>query len=63
MNTIPSNKHFLNHVINFCKLDGKVQNYQVRYKFIKNTEKLKYLLVKVKFDGYSVKMKMYNENI
>lgn len=61
MDKMPSNKYWLNHVIKTLKTDEKVQNYQVRYKFFKNSEKVKFLVVKVKFNNYTVKMRIYNE--
>lgn len=63
MDKIPSNKYWLDFIIKKLGINGKVKNYQVRYKFIKNTEKLKYLVVKISFIGFSVKMKMYNDKI
>lgn len=60
MEKFPNNKYWLNQIIKKLGIDGEVKNYQVRYKFIKNTEKLKYLVVKIKFIGFSVKMKIYS---
>lgn len=63
MNKIPNNKYWLEFIIKKLQINGKVKNYQVRYKFIKNTEKLKYLVVKVKFIGFNIKFKIYNDKI
>ncbi|MGL5658109.1 MAG: hypothetical protein ACRDDK_03415 [Cetobacterium sp.] len=60
MEKFPNNKYWLDQLIRRLGVDGEVKNYQVRYKFIKNSEQLKYLVVKVKFVGFSVKMKIYN---
>ena len=60
MEKFPNNKYWLDQIIKRLRVDGEVKNYQVRYKFIKNSEQLKYLVVKVKFVGFSVKMKIYN---
>lgn len=63
MNKIFNNNYWLNHVIKEIGISEEVQNYQVRYKFYKNTEILKYLVVKVKFLEGCVKMKIYNKNL
>lgn len=60
MGKFPNNKYWLDQIIRRLGINGEVKNYQVRYKLIKNTEKLKYLVVKVKFIGFSVKMKVYS---
>ncbi|UPO98388.1 hypothetical protein MKD34_12195 (plasmid) [Cetobacterium somerae] len=60
MEKFPNNKYWLNQIIKRLGINREVKNYQIRYKFIKNTKKLKYLVVKVKFIGFSVKMKIYN---
>lgn len=60
MDKFPNNKYWLDQIIKRLGVNGDVKNYQVRYKFIKNSEKLKYLVVKVKFVGFSVKMRIYN---
>ncbi len=60
MEKFPNNKYWLNQIIKKLGINREVKNYQIRYKFIKNTKKLKYLVVKVKFIGFSVKMKIYN---
>lgn len=60
MEKFPNNKYWLDQLIRRLGVDEEVKNYQVRYKFIKNTEKLKYLVVKVKFICFSVKMKVYS---
>ncbi|MHA4988034.1 hypothetical protein [Cetobacterium somerae] len=60
MEKFPNNKYWLDQLIRRLGVHGEVKNYQVRYKFIKNSEKLKYLVVKVKFIGFSVKMKVYS---
>ncbi|MGL5349114.1 MAG: hypothetical protein ACRDA0_00840 [Cetobacterium sp.] len=60
MEKFPNNKYWLDQLIKRLGVGGEVKNYQVRYKFIKNTKKLKYLVVKVKFIGFSVKMKVYS---
>lgn len=60
MEKFPNNKYWLNQIIKRLGINREVKNYQIRYKFIKNTKKLKYLVVKVKFIGFNVKMKIYN---
>ncbi|MBC2855447.1 hypothetical protein H3N56_02925 [Cetobacterium sp. 2A] len=57
---IIKNKEYLNRILEIVPLEGEVKNYQVRYKFIKNSEKLNYLVVRVKFIGFIVKMKVQN---
>lgn len=63
MSKMPNNKYWLNHTIKTIGVSEEFQNYQVRYKYFKNTEILKYLIVKVKFINFSVRIRIYNRNI
>lgn len=58
MDKIPNNKYWLDYVIKKIGLSGKVKNYQVRYKFKKGSYKLKYLIVRINFSDFTVKMKI-----
>lgn len=58
MDKIPNNKYWLDYVIKTLSLTEKVKNYQVRYKLKKQSDKLKYLIVRIKFSDFTVKMKI-----
>lgn len=60
MDKIQNNKYWLNYAIKTLGLSEKVKNYQVRYRFKKGSDKLKYLIVRIKFSYFTVKMKIYS---
>ncbi|MGL5709572.1 MAG: hypothetical protein ACRCW9_01850 [Cetobacterium sp.] len=53
------NKQYLKCAIETlgCPND-KIINYQVRYKFKKNTSKLRFFLIKIKFENYKFQYKI-----
>lgn len=56
---IHSNKEWVNYVRKLIP-NGEVLNYQVKYRFSENNYNLKYVIVKVKFKSFKVRMKIEN---